>query len=122
MPLFWNRRIAQADLANIHFMLRYGQIRPTVSQSQTCCAVKRLTTFRSDVSSTSSVNAGTLRPSSSAVQPDNGPFNHSGIGELKPTLRRAVRMLSGIRPAIARRATTLVAPSADLLVSGSAIV
>ena len=55
------------------------------------------------------------------VQAANGPFNHSGIGELNPTLRRAVRMLSGIRFAIACRATILVMPSADLLASGKAI-
>src|SRR2546422_7178990 len=94
-----------AALAIIHFMFRYGHIRPLDSQSHVFDAVRRSTVLRSLASSTSSENAGTFLSSTEAVQPESGPFNHSGIGELKPTLRRPMRMDSGIQPAIARRAT-----------------
>src|ERR1700761_8715131 len=101
-------------LAMAHLAFRYGQIRPTDNQSQLFDAVKRSIDLRKLASSTNSENAGTLRSSSSAVHPARGPFSHSGIGELKPTLRRPMRIVSGIRPSIARRAIILLNPSDDL--------
>jgi hypothetical protein len=38
------------------------------------------------------------------AQSASGPFSHSGIGELKPTLRFPARIDSGIRPVMARLA------------------
>src|SRR5271156_3805846 len=100
--------MSHAILAIIHFIFRYGQIRPTDSQSQLFEAVKRLTAWLRRVSSTSSEKAATFCCSNAAVQLASGPFSHSGIGELKPTLRRPMRIDSGIRLAIAFRATSLV--------------
>src|SRR5215475_10988042 len=103
-------------------MFKYGQIRPTDSQSHLFEDVRRLTDFCKAALSTSSSNAGTFCSSRLAVHSASGPFSHSGIGELKPILRRPIRMSSGILPCIARRAIHLVCELEDLLAPGSAIV
>src|ERR1044072_3228920 len=103
-------------------MLKYGQIRRTESQAPLEEDVRRLTDFCKAALSTRSSNAGTFCSSRLAVHSASGPFSHSGIGELKPILRRPIRMSSGILPCMARRAIHLLWVSDDLLAPGNAIV
>src|ERR1700683_532176 len=108
--------------ASVHFKCRYGQILPAETQPPPRRSTSVLIDPLSLPTSNNSSKAGTDWRKSEFTHPASGPFSQFGIGELNPTLRARMRIDSGIRPDMARRATIFVRPSPTLLSSGNAIV